>query len=275
MSAVVYNVPLRHLAAFRGRDLVVRSERATALVDHLDSEALEKLAYVQLQGLPPDTECLMNWAEGLAIDVFLADPGAEFAQLYRYAKLLDNHPVRVSVPVLPGFEKAVKVAASLQFTVKLEVGQPDTGTVATLEQVLDDYLHQPTVSQPVEYFHTLLLSWFQEPPLDLWAIQEEDPALIRYVDDSGTERLPGRLAQHAAGLEAAGFVESWGQALLSADAECAGCAFFAHCRGYYKWPQRDYDCAGVKTLFFTLQRAAGELQSDLAAARAASGENRS
>jgi len=275
VSAVVYSVPLQHLAAFRGRDLVVRGESAVALVEHLDSDTLERVAYVRLESLPPDTECLTNWAEGMPVELCLTDPGAQFAQLYRYAKLLDNHPMRVSVPALPGFEKAVKVALSLQFAVKLEVGQPDVGTVVTLAQVLGDYLHQPTVTQPVEYFHTLLLSWFQDPPLNLWGIQEEDPALIRYIDDSGTERLAGKLARYNAGIDSAGFVESWATELRSADAECADCAFFAHCRGYYKWPQRDYDCAGVKTLFDTVQQAAEDLQHDLAAARAAGGETRS
>jgi hypothetical protein len=42
------------------------------------------------------------------------------------------------------------------------------------------------------------------------------------------------------------------------------CPFFAYCGGYFKWPRRDYDCAGVKRLFDTLQTAATEVRQALA-----------
>jgi hypothetical protein len=41
---------------------------------------------------------------------------------------------------------------------------------------------------------------------------------------------------------------------MRSGAECADCPFFTVCRGYFKWPQRDYDCTGVKTL---LERPCG------------------
>jgi hypothetical protein len=246
--------------------LIVRSARPRDLVARLHAEDPRNLAYVQLCGLPSDIDGLMHWAVDLPIDLLLENPARDFARLYDFAKLLDNHPVRVSLPVEPGFEKAVKLASSLQLAVRLQVGQPDASLIEALALVLDDYLHKTTVTQPIEYFHSLLLGFCNHEPVSLWAIQEEDPALIRYIDARGEERLPGKLAEIESGPAPDHFVEHWKKSLLAEGAECVDCLFFATCRGYFKWPRRDYDCAGVKSLFTTLKRAGDELRNDLAAA---------
>jgi len=54
------------------------------------------------------------------MDIVLSDPVAECPTLYRYARFLDKHPIRVCIPLVPGFRKPVVVAAALQFAVKLE-----------------------------------------------------------------------------------------------------------------------------------------------------------
>ena len=77
--------------------------------------------------------------------------------------------------------------------------------------------------------------------------------------------LPGRLAEADVGPDPAGFVERWSRSLVAEGAECAECPFFSACRGYFKWPRRDYDCTGVKALLHTLRQAADELRGDLAA----------
>jgi hypothetical protein len=273
VSPIVYHIPLALLATFRGRSVIVRGARPIDLVAQLSAEDLGNLAYVQLCSLPNDADCLIHWAEDLAIELLLEDPAEDFSRLYRYAKLLDNHPVRVSLPVVPGFEKAVKLALSLQFAVRLQISQPTAALIEPLARLLDDYLHRPTVSQPIEYFHSVLLGLCHREPVSLWAIQEEDPALIRYVDEQGEERLPGKLAGAYPGPDPAGFVERWTNTLLAEDAECGECPFFTPCRGYFQWPGRDYDCAGVKTLFHTLQQAADELRRDLAAVAPVRGDN--
>ena len=273
MNPIVYHVPLAQLAAYRGRRLIVRSDNARELVACLGAEDLDNLAYVQLCALPGDSDSLIHWAEGLAIELRLDGPTRDFARLYRYAKLLDNHPVRVALPVVAGFEKAAKLALSLQFAVRLHIGQPEAALIEPLARLLDDYLHRPTVAQPIEYFHSLLLGLCHQEPVNLWAIQEEDPALVRYVDEQGAERLPGKLAEADPTSDPESFVARWADRLLAEGTECAQCPFFAPCRGYFKWPRRDYDCAGVKTLFNTLQQAADELRGDLGAIPPAMGDN--
>jgi len=274
---ITYRIPLRYLPDYRGRRLVVRGDDPAALVsqlggEDLGGEALDSLAYVQLCGLPGDADVMMQWAPGLGIDLVLDKPADQFARLYHYAKLLDQHPVRVSLPVEPGFEKAVKLAWSLQFAVRLQLDQPEAALIEVLASLLDDYLHRSQVTQPIDYFHTVLLGFCQGEPVNLWAIQEEDPALARDVDDRGQQRLPGRLAGADVDVDVdvdanpAAFVDRWVAYLLAAGAECADCPFLASCRGYFKWPRSDYDCDGVKALFRTLEEAADRLRADLAAA---------
>ena len=93
-----------------------------------------------------------------------------------------------------------------------------------------------------------------------------DPHCWRYVADEGTESLPGRLAGGEFAVAPDAGLDVWmEQALATAD-ECRTCAFLQNCGGYFKWPHRDYACAGVKRLFGELREAAAELRRDLASA---------
>jgi len=272
---VVYNIPISRLSDYRTHDLVVRSEQAQALVDGISEQQLQRVAYVQLLSLPTDIDSLIHWAPGLAIELVLESPAANFPVLYRYAKWLDNHPVRVAIPVEEGFEKAVKLALSLQFAVRLHFGQPDAACIQALAGLLDDYLHRPTVAQPLEFFHNVLLAFCRQEQVDFWRLQEDDPALIRYIDESGREQLPEKFNTAALPIrtEPAVLVDNWAQQCWEESGECSECDYFTQCRGYFKWPQRDYQCAGIKSLLQTLEQAADELRRDLSAAEAIRGAN--
>ena len=171
--------------------------------------------------------------------------------------------MRVIIPVQPGFAKSVKVAVSLHFAVWLEPGQPEPAQIEELIEVMAFYLRQPTVAQPVEFFHSALLGFYHDDPAPLWAVLDADPQCLRYVADDGAERLPGRLAGIETTVAADADLGAWiTQALATAD-ECWNCEFRASCGGYFKWPHRDYDCAGVKRLFGLLRDAAAELRRDI------------
>lgn len=266
MSDLVYHLPLTQLATYRGHRVIVRAAQPHDLIAQLGPQDLRNLAYVQFCALPDDIDGLLHWAEGLPIELHLDAPARDFTRLYRCVKLLDTHPVRVSLPVVPGFEKAAKLALSLQFAVRLHVGQPPPSLIDPLITLLEAYLHQSTVAQPVEWFHSLLLGLCQGDTATLWALNEEDPARLRHIDAQGRERWPGRLAAAEFDTEPAEFVARWGDGLRRGGTECARCPFFAPCRGYFKWPRRDYDCAGVKAVLAGIHGAADELRRDLAAA---------
>jgi hypothetical protein len=241
----------------------VRAQDPTALVQALPDGVLDKLVGVQLLSLTATVDILADWGYGVPVELVMRSPATEFPLLYRHAKLLDKHPVRVSMPILPALFKAVKVANALCFTVKLDVGQPAPASIAALQAVLDFYLHHTSVAQPIEFFHTALLSFYHQEPVTLWDVQEDDPASVRYVTDDGRETMARDPSGAGARGDLGSFVADLQQALLAEQGECYACEFFAHCGGYFKWPHPDYGCSGVKTLFRTLKDASAALRHDL------------
>lgn len=271
MTPIIYNVPAALMSAYRGCPLIVRAQDPAELLSALLKNDLDKLVYVQLVNLPRDVDLLARWPTPAPVDLRLANPAADFPLLYRYSKLLDNHPVRVSLPVTPGFSKAAQLAVALQFAVKLEITRLDAALIEELNQVLDLYLHRASVAQPIDYFHSSLLAFYRQQPVTLWTIQEEDPAAFRWVTDQGEETLAGRLAGTVARGDKGAWVERLQRTLL-AWTECGDCEFFAYCGGYFKWPCPRCSCNEVKPLFGRLQQAATELRRDLADFAAAQGE---
>ncbi len=279
MTRIVYNIPLQLANAYRGQRVIVRTAEPAELAKAYAGSEVEKLVGVQLFSLQADVNVLADWGYGVPLELVLRAPGMEFPALYRHAKLLDKHPMRVSIAVVPGFSRAVKLATSLEFAVKLELGQPGPEVLDELGEVLNFYLHQPLVGQPVEPFHGLLMAAYYGDPATLWDIQEENPVYIRYVTEDGDETIArrftgeSRLAQPASvwfgttraakAANLAFFVTDLQEKLFHERAECVGCKFFEHCGGYFKWPQQEYDCVDIKPLLRSLQDAAVELQEDL------------
>jgi len=54
---------------------------------------------------------------------------------------------------------------------------------------------------------------------------------------------------------------------MDVGAECATCRFCGWCRGFFKWPDRAYDCAGVTRLLARLEASAAQIRRDLDDAR--------
>jgi hypothetical protein len=263
MDEVVYNIPLHLFPAYRGRRVIVRSHDAAELASGLREDDLKAVVGVQLLSLRTDAGALADWGYGVPVELMMRHPVTEYPLLYRHAKLLDKHPTRASVPVRPGFINALKVAAALQFAVKLEVGQPGPEVLDELREALDFYLHHRSVSQPVEYFHSTLLAFHRYEALSLWDAQEEDPTFVRYVTDEGREIVARGDGGAAAAGDLSSFVPELKRRLLAERGECAHCQFFGNCGGYFKWPRADYECGGVKEVFQTLRDAAEELRQSL------------
>ena len=249
--------------AYRGEDVIVRSCDPSEFPKYLSETDIEKVRYLQLLSLSGDTDCLARWGEKIPLDLIMTDPEKEFPLLYRFSGLLNKHPVRVSVPPVPGFSKGIKLAASLNFAVKITGGQPPPALNGEMTEILNLYLRHPTVSQPIEYFHSLLLAFFHEKPVSLLAIQEEDPVYFRYITDQGQETISERFA--AQGMIGEIAIATFIRELPEVSEECPGCEFHPHCRGYFKWPKRDYSCQGIKRIFRALKNGAEELKRDCVA----------
>jgi hypothetical protein len=263
-NAISYNIPASLVPAFRGRKVIVRSPDAAEIAAYINDGDQQNLSFIKLVSLNGEIGGLMAWGQGIPVDLVVSDPCRDLPLLYRYAPLLAVHPVRVSVPLVPGFGNVVKLAVSLNFAVKVEGGQPEESLSDEMQQVARFYLHQTMVSEPVEFFHSLFLAFYQGDPLSLWAIQEEDPSLFRFITDRGEETMPGRLAGMESTKGFSAFMSGLRHGLAAEKGECAGCEFLMQCMGYFKWPRREYRCHTVKALLHTLRSAAEELRADLA-----------
>jgi hypothetical protein len=272
MNSITYNIPAHLVPAYRGLQVVVRSHDPAEIIEYLSEEGLDNIQYIQLLSPDVDPESLRlfgNWGRAHGLDIVIRNPAAEFPLLYNFSKLLDKHPIRVSIAVKPGFVKAVRLALALKFAVKLEIDQPDPALIEEMAEVLDLYLHRPNVSQPVEYFHSIFLSLYRQEPSSLWIVQEEDPDYFCFITDEGVETVSPRFAG----------VDPKGMTLEPTEdgehpreiTECDTCEFMMCCGGYFKWPNRSFSCEGVKTIFGTLNKAAVELRADLATCAALHG----
>ena len=222
-----------------------------------------------------DLQPLMLWGDAIPVDLVIQNAETDLPLLYQCSQLLVTHPVRITVPVVSGFSKVVKLAASLNLAVKLELYQPEDSLIEEMSQVLQAYLHQPMVSQPIEYFHSMFLSFYRSEPLTLWAVQEEDPTYFRYIADDGEDTISRRFAGTKVGHDIAHFPARFKKELVAAGGECSKCEFVENCSGYFKWPARDYRCDGVRSLLQAIKDAAHQLKSDIDAFQSGRSEERS
>jgi hypothetical protein len=268
-----YNIPVALIEAYNGRKLIVRSRDPAELVQRLATYNLEKVSYLQILGVGGNIEELLRWEQPVPVDLVIEHPEMDLPELYRYSPLPADRPVRVTVPVAPGFGKVVKLALSLNFAVKLEPSQPEPKLIEELLHVADLYLHQTTVSQPVEFIHSVFLAFYHGEPVSLWAVQEEEPSRECFVTDQGVETVSKRFAGADLKHDSASFIKRFTEELISEKRECLDCGFFEMCLGYFKGPEKEYGCDGVKTLFEKLRKAAEELKADLSSFEVRGGED--
>ena len=266
--------PVQLAEKFPQHRLVARSDDPRSFQDHLDGNGIKRVEYLQLTNLDADPSPLLKWESVLPLDLVMQEPGRDFPRLYSFAPLLDRGPVRVSIPVAEGVEKAVKLAASLRFSVKIMPGQPDIDQVMLLIRLADFYLKNPTIEVPIEFFHSLFLAMVNNSAVTLWEILEKDPTRFCFVTDNGQIagepcRLPTAetCSEMAAEIQSGreGSHHSQSQGVMNRHKPCAECTFFQWCRGFFKYPAADYSCMAVFPLFEYLFKAAMELKQDMSA----------
>jgi len=259
----VYNIPPSILDSYRDRSFIIRSPDPAQLADCVAKVGSQGLTNVQLLALSGDPQALLAMEEPVPVDLTMVDVAREFPLLYHYTELLASYPVRVTIPASPGVGRAARLAMSLGFEVKLEVTQPEPDLARELTDLLEYYLHNPTVTGPIEFYHSLLFAFLDNSPATLWSIQEEDPAFNRYITDDGQAVLSGRLPSVELPEGDSSFLEDLKEELLHASAECSTCDFFLNCAGYFKAPDPHYGCDEVRKLLEALKDASVELMNDV------------
>ncbi len=217
----------------------------------IESTALQ---WIQVENLLDEPEAWATAARkgnDVAIDVIVSDPASQYAAIYRLVDVRNVRPVRVTIPVVEGFLKSLRLAISVHLPVRLLPGQPGPEAIGELEEALEYYLHDPMVEVPVEFFHSMLALARGGSGPELWVATEQDPDVFALPDWT----LPKDV----------GFVDQHIARLVEAGAECATCSWKVVCRGYFKVPDPEYSCAGIIPLFDRIGRAGAEMKKDLAA----------
>ena len=262
-ASLVYNVPAALIDHYPGCMLILRSSSPTEIVDSLSRVEPELIRFIQLVSTDEDVSVLEGFRVSLPLEIVLQNPVEHYLRLYKYKSLLDTHPIRIAIPVVPGFINAVKVALSLNFAVKLELDQPNDELVMELETVLDVYLHRSFVAHPVEPFHSLLQSFYSKLPVSIWQVAEEDPNLVRYITDDKTETISTRFNGLKLNVDLENFIDCFAQEVIDKRLECHDCEFYNRCSGYFKFPNKLFKCEGIKRVLRTLSAAAQEVRHDL------------
>ncbi len=262
----IYNVPASIVEDYADKHLIVRSDVPTELVKAYGKVNSAGVQYLQI--LQPDCtpNPLLEIGEPVRIELVVEDFIPDVSFLHNYAEVGKRHPIRVGIRTSPGFSEAVKLSLSLGFAVALEVTQPDAVLVEEVKTVLDYYLHNPEVNQPVDFFHSLLTVLFDDSDCTLWEIQGEDPTMNGFVTDDGRLVLSRRLPSIALGEPESTFLDDLKLELLTDQGECMTCPFFTNCLGYFKFPDRSFSCSHVRELLGILSSAAKELRREYDAA---------
>ena len=162
----------------------------------------------------------------------------------------------------PGVASAVRIAIALGMAVKLAFPPRAAYAWSELDDVLDFYLHGRFVGQPVEPFHSLLQAAFHRRRENVWRVQDEDPACVRFVSGQGQPTLPSRFECQADVRLDKRFVARWRAAAASPGSACCDCRFQSDCCGYFLWPDPSTQCDALP-LWNRIAQAAVQLTDDL------------
>lgn len=251
-------VPLPYLSAEKADPLsedpfVVVTRNALEVCRWLAVES-SGLQWIQVENLLDEPEVWATAARkgnDVAIDVIVSNPATQYAAIYRLVDVRNVRPVRVTIPVVKGFLKSLRLAVSIHLPVRLLPGQPGPEVIGELEEALEYYLHDPMVEVPVEFFHSLLALARGAAGPDLWIATEQDPDVFALPDWTSPKEV-GFVDQHLAQLEATG-------------AECATCPWKMVCRGFFKVPDSEYSCVEIVPILNRIGQAGEEMKMDLAA----------
>ncbi len=256
-----YNVPASLVDSFRDEKIIIRSKNALELVNSLAEVGEDRLVYLQLLSME-DAVPLLKLSEPVPLDLVMHGD-SEFSHLYRFTELGKLHSTRVTVPLSRGCTRTVKLAVSLDFPVKLHVTRLDDTLVDELTGILEYYLYHRTASQPIDFYHSVLKAFYLNQAVTVWDIQEDNPSLFRYVTESGKIEFPRPFSTSYGTKDGTCFLDDYKLQLFLEQGDCSACLYFSVCLGYFKIPDKNFDCQGVKKLFQMIKDASTELKDSL------------
>lgn len=256
---IIHNIIPDHFSKLSDEVVTIRGADPAELVEFCLVHPDMKIWSLQILDLKTDSRALEKIDQPIKLDLVIETK--EFQLLYNYVDHSQRFPIRATIPLEHGCEKAVKLAASLHFPIKLDIGQPEPDMVAELQRIAEFYLHNSTTSQPIEFIHSVFLSFLYSEPISLWSIQEEDPEQYVYITEADAAALSMGLRSRVPVTAELMDLISGAERPLNVYTECRSCPYFkSPCRSYFKYPNSAYDCEEIKQFFSYLLNSSVELK---------------
>ena len=259
-TLVIYNIPFSLLQNFREENLIVRSAEPQSLIDTVHILNGDQIFGLQLLGLQGSPDVFRTVEGAFPLEIVIEEIPKDILSLKEYQYLLEKHDVWVSIPAVSGCADVGKEILRLGFSLRLNLGQPEQKAVEDMSRLLDFFLRTPEVSQPVEPFLGLFTAFFQGQPVYLWSLQREHPEEYLFVTDKGEVKLSGRLPTAEVNGKSLNFLDEYKFELLMSRDQCSACKFFTVCEGYFKTPDKGYNCDAILIFFESVKRSAFELR---------------
>ena len=193
---------------------------------------------------------LMEYAYDLSVPILLPSRPSDYPliETLRTIQRLPETRFRFVVDAAdPAFCDDSLVFASLGHPVSITFSEPGRADFQKLLQILDYYLHSPSLMVPIQPLHSLTVGLLEKREVNLWQACEEDCRRNIYVTEKGEVTLSRRFASRGALY---GSVEDgpevWGQSdfyqrLSGLDKNlrrdvsvCSYCRHFPVCGGYFQ-----------------------------------------
>jgi hypothetical protein len=265
----IYNIPVDLMDSYRDRPTILRSSDPKKLVEAANQFPEAMLVYLQLLSLSEEIDELNATRMVVSLDVILDEPALDFPLLYNVKSLRQNIAPRITILAKPGFAKASRIAIALGLPLKIQLLHPTPEICGELAEVLELYLHSTMISEPIEFFHSLLAGFLAPSEMTVWDIMEENPTEWHYLTDNGDLVLSQRLSHIRLDVIPSAFLEDVRQECLSEGDECSTCEFLDTCVGYFRLPRKDYSCEGVTAVLNVLKKEVSHLLKDYAISLAA------
>ena len=175
MSGFIYQTPASAVSLAGGDKVIIRGTDPIDLAPALETVEAGNVLYITLPVSTAELIKITKIDNRLPVSFFVNGAKGELSRIYQLLPFIRSRRTRVSSSLHGGCLEAVRLAASLDIPVKLEVGQPAPKQIEVLRSLLDFYLYGRGNTQPIEFFHSVFHSMLHEQEANLWSIQEDDP----------------------------------------------------------------------------------------------------
>jgi hypothetical protein len=155
-------------------------------INRLISLHSDKIRQIHFHGRIADAGTLRR-ENGKVVKVFTASK----KEIIQHSKMMMEKGIYVCPEFPVEKREDISFITSMGIAVDL-LYRLETITRKTILEIIDHYLHFPSLNSPVEPFHSILMSKLKNGKLTLWSLYAMPPDTVFYVDDMEIIERPGK-----------------------------------------------------------------------------------